>query len=248
MSVVGTLMAAKAAYGVGKGVMDWLNAKNRKFKLTPEERRAQQLAARQSVLGMGGESFQTAANTLRAQSAEAGQQVRANAFRGGLENSAVTRVGQEKVTAMSNRQLSDLALRIADRNTQFREKATQRKTAIDMQIGQRRRQFNENRDAQMRAAGTRTVLSLFDLGIKAGGAIDANNQAKALATESAAVENALDPIVTALENGDQTGAIAGLNNIAEMELTQIDVGGLMKMLKAFMQSMTKDDVGVGQGK
>ena len=39
MAVLETLMAAKAAYGVGKGVMNWLNAKNSKFEMTPQERK-----------------------------------------------------------------------------------------------------------------------------------------------------------------------------------------------------------------
>tara|TARA_R100000805_G_C3621227_1_gene125374 strand:- start:595 stop:1329 length:735 start_codon:yes stop_codon:yes gene_type:complete len=243
MAIVETLLAAKAAVGVGKGVMDWLNAKNKTFKKTPEERRAQESAGRRAALGMGGESFRTAANTLTSQSQAASSQIRANAFAAGLENSAVTRVGQAKVQNLSSNQLADLALKISDRNTQFRERAATRKENIDMAIGQRRRQFEETRKAQMRNAAFNTALSALDLGIKGAQAKEAVANKEALASQSATVNTAFTEITDDFISGNDDQAIEKIEALAELELDVIDTSKLSKTLMTFYNKMNPSKEG-----
>mgnify|MGYP003111364301 CR=1 FL=1 len=231
MAVMETLMAAKAAYNVGAGVMNWLNAKNKKFELTPQERKAKEMAGRQAALGMGGESMQTAANQIRGQAADAAQQVRANAFRGGLENSAIAQRQQARVQQGSEQQLAQLALRIADRNAQFRERASARSEQINMQIGQRERQFEEARKAQMTQAAFQTGTALFDLGIKAVQAKQANDATIALAKESAQVSESVNKIQSAVADRDFDAVDSYLKELGNAEIQSID---MVKILSALM--------------
>ena len=243
MSIVAGLLAAKTAYDVGKGAFDWLNAKNKKFKMTPEERRAKTQAAQQAALGSGGQSFQNAANQLRGQSIDASKSVRESAFASGLENSAVTSVGQQKVNSYTNSQLADLALKISDRNSQFRENASQRSESINMQIGERKRQFNERKKLEMREAAGRTITSLFSMGIKAAQAKEATNQTAALAAESEKVNAAITPIMGHLKGGDVQAALAELAKMKDLELDQIDVTQMMKTIKSYALDISKDKDG-----
>ena len=230
MAIVESLVAAKTAFTAGKAAFDWLNAKNKKFTMTPEERRAKNLASRQAALGSGGESMQTAANQLRAQTTDASKKVRANLFAAGLENSSVARVGQERIQNLSNNQLADLALKIADRNSQFLERASQRKEAINMQIGQRRRQFEEGRKAEMRRAGSQFILSALDLGIKGAQAQQANQEVATLAAESEVVGAEVEKIATKLGQGKDDEALVDLENLAQKEFEVFDITAIIKSL------------------
>tara|TARA_R100000734_G_scaffold18462_1_gene15443 strand:+ start:5684 stop:6415 length:732 start_codon:yes stop_codon:yes gene_type:complete len=221
MAVMESLMAAKAAYNVGKGAFDWLNAKNKQFKLTPEERKARNQAARQSTLGMGGETFQTASNTLQRSAADASQKLRANAFAAGLEGSGVATVGQEKIQNLSQQKLTDLALRIADRNAKFRETASQRKEAIDMQIGQRKREFQAKRDLAMRQAATQFITSAFDFGIKSAEI----SKAKAAREATAAAVSSAQPFVNELQlavaANDKVKGLEAMKGMASLDLVNL---------------------------
>jgi len=245
MAIMESLLAVGKAYKAGKAAFDWLNAKNDKFQMTPEERRAKNLASRQAALGTGSESFTNAANQLRAQSADASAQVRANAFTSGLENSAVTRVGQQKVNTMTNNQLADLALKISDRNIQFRERASQRKEQIDMAIGERKRQFNETRKAKMSQAGSQFFLSVLDLGVQAASAKEANAQVASIAAESEVVNKEIDTVTGLLAEGKKDEAIIKMNALSDVEFENFDmtkiIAQLIKMLPDTMQKKEDDD-------
>jgi hypothetical protein len=230
MAVMESLMAAKAAYDVGSGVMNWLNAKNKKFELTPQERKARDMARRQAMFGMGSESMQTAANQIRGQAADAAQQVRANAFSGGLENSAISQRQQAKVQQGSEQQLAQLALRIADRNAQFRERASTRAEQINMQLGQRERQFEEARKAQMRQAAFQTGTALFDLAIKSSAAKAANDETILLAKESAQVTESVNKIQNAVASNDLQTVNQALTELGNAEISSIDVVKLLSAL------------------
>ena len=235
MVVVETLLAAKAAVGVGKGVMNWLDAKNSQFRLTPEERRARNLAARQAKLGMGGESFQNASNIIQSSTADASRKVRANAFAAGLENSGVSNARQQSVQNLSSQQLAELALKIADRNAQFRETASARSEQINMRIGEAKRQFNENRDARMKAAAFQTVDSLFNFAIKgtqAKQALDAQAEATELAKSNAAAGEIIDSATNLIEANDKDGALDKLEELANLEF---DVASFQKTLQMMLK-------------
>ena len=188
------------------------------------------MAGRQAALGMGGETMQTAANQLRGQAADAAQQVRANAFSGGLENSAISQRQQARVQQGSEQQLAQLALRIADRNAQFRERASARSEQINMQIGQRERQFEEARKAQMTQAAFQTGTALFDLGIKAVQAKQANDQTIAVAKESAQVTESVNKIQSAVADRDFDAVDTYLKELGEADIQSIDVVKLMSAL------------------
>lgn len=241
MAVVETLLAAKAAVGVGKGVMNWLNAKNRQFKMTPEERRARKRASEQAAIGMGEQGFSNVANQFRKTSSDQQQAVRAAAFSGGLENSAVTQAGQNRVNQMSNSQIADLALQIADRNAQFRREATQRKTNLEMQIGERRRQFDENTKRMKEAAVFQTVDAVLDFGIKASSASSAakaQEESVAIAKNNEAVGSVLTEAVADVNSGNNEAAMLKLQSIQDM---QFDMSTFSQTIKMLLEMLGKED-------
>ena len=235
MAVAESLLVANAALHVGKGVFNWLNAKNRRFKMTPEERKAQQTSARQATLGMGGQEFQTAANQIRAGSMDAQSTVRNQSFASGLEHSSISRVGQQKVQNMSESQIADLALKIADRNAQFRQQSAQRSEMINMQIGERKRQFEENRRDRMTEAAFDTVSAAIDLGVKSISAKKSTQQMTDLASQSKIVNVAMSSIFDDIKLGNSAQAMEKINALAELELDLVDVSVLtdfaMKMFE-----------------
>tara|TARA_R100001443_G_scaffold25193_1_gene37917 strand:+ start:22097 stop:22831 length:735 start_codon:yes stop_codon:yes gene_type:complete len=240
MAVTESLLVANAALNVGKGVFNWLNAKNKRFKMTPEERKAQQSAARQSTLGMGGQEFQTAANQIRAGSADARGMVRNQAFASGLENSAVARVGQQKVQNMSENQIADLALQIADRNSQFRQQAAQRSEMMNMQLGERKRQFEENRRDRMTEAAFNTATAVLDLGVKSMSAKESTQQMTDLANQSKIVNAAMSSIVDDIKLGNNGQAMEKINALAELNLDLVDVNILTEYAKKMFEVKTNE--------
>lgn len=238
MAVVETLLAAKAAVGVGKGVMNWLNAKNRQFKLTPEERRANRRASEQAALGMGEQGFSNVANQFRQTSSDQQQAVRGAAFSGGLENSAVTQAAQNKVNQMSNSQIADLALQIADRNAQFRREATERKTNIQMQIGERKRQFDEETRRMKEASVFQTINAVLDFGIEVGNqnaASQATKETMAMAQNNEAVGSTLEEAVSLVEARDIDAAMLKLDTIKDLEFDMSTFQGTLKLLMEMLK-------------
>lgn len=234
MAIPAAYGAVAAAFGVGTGVMNWLNAKNKQFTLTPEERKARALATQQSTFGMGGETLQTAANQMRVQSANVSQQVRANSYAAGLENSGVTNAAQQRVESLSQDKLATLALKIADRNAQFRERASARKEAINMQIGQRERQFEENRKEQMRQAAVQIGSSLLDFGAKSAEAKASLAATDEIAKESKVVSDSINEIQNALQNEEFGKVDTLLEQLGDAEIDSIDV---VKLISALMKQV-----------
>lgn len=241
MPVMETLMLAKAGYEVGKGVFNWLDAKNKKFKMTPEERRARQSARTDSTFGMGSEAFNRGAGQIRSTAADTGQKLRSRAFAGGLENSAVTAAQTRKVGALEQTQIADLALQIADRNAQFRQQAGQRLEGINMQLGARRRQFDEARDAQMKQAALQTGGALLDFGIQAYSTSQANKLAKDVSAKSAVAGNYVQQIASAFEAGDKEAAMKLFGEMNEHDWGAFDISAFTDIIKESFVSSTKAD-------
>ena len=231
-----TLMLAKAGYDVGKGVFNWLDAKNRKFKMTPEERKARQSARTDATFGMGAQSFNQGANQIRQTTADANQQLRARSFAGGLENSAVTRATQGQTTQMEQGQIANLALQIADRNAQFRQQSGQRLENINMQIGARRRQFNEARDAQMKQAAIETGGAILNFAIQTQATSDANSLAKDVATENAVAGQYVSQIGELFSEGKVDAANKLFLEFQNEEFDAIDISSFVKHIeKSFIK-------------
>ena len=112
-----------------------------------------------------------------------------------------------------------------------------------MAIGQRRRQFEETRKAQMRNAAFNTALSALDLGIKGAQAKEAVANKEALASQSETVNTAFTEITDDFISGNDDQAIEKIEALAELELDVIDTSKLSKTLMTFYNKMNPSKEG-----
>jgi hypothetical protein len=164
--VVGA-MVAKSAFNMGKAGFNWLRAKNDKYEISPQQKKALASATNQSNLGLGVEGFNTGVNQIKAQTDVANQKINQNLYSSGLENSFAVGDTKAKVQKVSVSQIANLAIKIAERNKEFRKSASVRLENMNLQIDAEKRAFEKNRKERMTNSAFAFLSATADTGVKA---------------------------------------------------------------------------------
>ena len=182
--VVGA-MVAKSAFNMGKAGFNWLRAKNDKYEISPQQKKALASATNQSNLGLGVEGFNTGVNQIKAQTDVANQKINQNLYSSGLENSFAVGETKAKVEQVSQNQIANLAIKIAERNKEFRKNASVRLENMNLQIDAEKRAFEKNRKERMTNSAFAFLSATADTGVQA---YEAKQSFDAKATETANLE------------------------------------------------------------
>lgn len=228
--VVGAVV--QAGSNMAKAGFNWLRAKNDKYEISPQQKKALASATNQSNLGLGVEGFNTGVNQIKARTDVANQKINQNLYSSGLENSFAVGDTKAKVEKVSQNQIANLAIKIAERNKEFRKSASVRLENMNLQIDAEKRAFEKNRKERMTNSAFAFLSATADTGVKA---YSAKQSFDVEATEKANLERYEEELPMIQEYSSEVTRLFNENGDAQQYIKDLEISdetetALMKML------------------